>query len=730
MPNTTGAMLEKHPGLKLPPLTDEPGEKRTISPDEMFVQILDPATGTATFLVEVIEVIHKHLKTLWKTGGAAAMPTIQNPTFNIQNWSDYWNAYVPKALLPRLHAFELMMAPYAIAHMKLGLKLAETGYKFATEERARIYLTNALEEPDDKQAKLIGFDALAHEAEAVNKIKRHKRFTVIIGNPPYAGHSANASVTNTGELTYIGRLLKNYFEVDGAPLGERNPKWLQDDYVKFVRSAQSWIDATRVGILGFITNHGYLDNPTFRGMREKLVRSFSRIDLLDLHGNSNKRERTPEGGLDENVFDIQQGVAIGIFLKQISSDVPIVTHANLWGERGSKYHMLLNGCGNLDREKLPVDSPTYYFFPQDGALRQEYLRGISLSVAAPVNTVGIVTGQDAETIGFTKLEAKDLAEKHRLQDSCVQRTLYRPMDRRFIVYSKRLVTRPREEVMRHMLAGRNLGLITTRSTKDKWDVHVTDSLCGHKTCSAYDINYLFPLYVYEHSWDFDLRSKATGAKDSLSHRPNLAAGLLKELATTLQLPQKGSNGLPTGLTPEDIFHYAYAVFHSPGYRSRYAEFLKIDFPRLPLTGNLELFRELARLGSELTALHLLESPKLDKPTTDFIGSSKEVTRIGWSDNTVWIDAPAKKKDVTQAPGSSGFKGVPEAVWNFHIGGYQVCQKWLKDRKGRTLTDEDIAHYHKIVISLSETIRLMTEIDEVIETHGGWPGAFAGAPENT
>ena len=226
-------------------------------------------------------------------------------------------------------------------------------------------------------------------------------------------------------------------------------------------------------------------------------------------------------------------------------------------------------------------------------------------------------------------------------------------------------------------------------------------------------------------------------------------------------------------TPEDIFHYAYAVFHSPGYRSRYAEFLKIDFPRLPLTGNLELFRALAQLGGELTALHLLESPKLDQPITEFIWGAHApsrvvsgalagnmasptptaahppsdahppaesssararttaregacaplVTRIGWSDNTVWLDAPATKKGATQAPGSSGFKGVPEAVWNFHIGGYQVCQKWLKDRKGRTLTDEDIAHYHKIVISLTETIRLMAEIDEVIETHGGWPGAF-------
>jgi predicted helicase len=173
-------------------------------------------------------------------------------------------------------------------------------------------------------------------------------------------------------------------------------------------------------------------------------------------------------------------------------------------------------------------------------------------------------------------------------------------------------------------------------------------------------------------------------------------------------------GLPTGLTPEDIFHYAYAVFHSPGYRSRYAEFLKIDFPRLPLTGNLGLFRELARLGSELVALHLLESPKLDRPITDYFGGrAPAVEKVSWSKNTVWLDKAQ----------TTGFKGVREEVWNFHIGGYQVCEKWLKDRKGRTLSKDDIAHYQKIVVALSETIRLMKEIDEVIEQHGGWPGAF-------
>ncbi|MEQ1871772.1 MAG: type ISP restriction/modification enzyme [Vicinamibacterales bacterium] len=546
----------------------------------------------------------------------------------------------------------------------------------------------------------------------MNDIKRHKRFTVVIGNPPYAGHSANASVDDDGEPTHIGRLLRSYFDVAGTPLGERNPKWLQDDYVKFVRQAQFWIDATGTGVLGFITNHGYLDNPTFRGMREKLSKTFARIAFLDLHGNLNKRERTPEGRPDENVFDIQQGVAIGIFARSSRDASRRVTHGDLWGERAAKYQALLKGCPGLHRADLPVDSPNYLFVAQDTALGDEYRRGIPIPAVMPVNTVGIVTGQDAETIGFGRHDAEELAKRHELPPTCVQPTLYRPMDRRFIVYSQKVVTRPREDVMRHMLAGPNVGLITTRSTKDMWDAYVTGSLSGHKTCSAYDINYMFPLYVYERS--LGLSGKRIGGDNDLIQQPNFDRRFLKSLATTLQLNENGEHGVPTGLTPEAIFHYAYAVFHSPGYRSRYAEFLKSDFPRLPLTGSLKLFHALARLGGELTALHLLESPKLAEPITEFIGGrNPEVEKVSWVRNTVWIDKAQ----------TTGFKGCPGEVWNFHIGGYQVCEKWLKDRKGRTLSKDDIAHYQKIVVSLAETIRLMKEIDEVIEQHGGWPGAF-------
>jgi hypothetical protein len=757
---TWGEMLKKHPDLKLPPLTDEPGEKRTISPDEMFVQILDPATGTATFLVEVIDVIFQHLKAKWAKGGLAAMPVLPGvKTGHCKQFADYWNLYVPAALLPRLHAFELMMAPYAIAHMKIGLKLAETGYRFGTEERARIYLTNALE-PWVKQLPLIGFDALAHEAAAVNEIKRDKRFTVVIGNPPYAGISSN--MTEDAQ-----RIVDAYKFVDGAALNERK-LWLQDDYVKFIRKAQTTIECARVGVFGFITNNGYFGNPTFRGMRQSLMSTFPRLQVLDLHGNANKKEQAPDGSEDKNVFDIRQGV--GICLATRGGAKRIFGHADSWGPREAKYGGLTkHSVGNTDFSTLTPDSPYYFFAPQNTDTRAEYDTGWKISEAIPVNSAGFITARDhfvtdldsdalrARIAAFADPKLSDAqiratyfagcgsdkypegdtrgwkipSARHKVQSDKkwrdrIVRCLYRPFDFRSVYWADWMVDWPRPEVMGHMLGGDNRALLTARSNKTSGTDHFfCASFISETKCAEYSTqSAVFPLYTFQ---------RASTAQGGLAlgteKQPNFAPRFLREMAAALDLPQTKPHGLPAGLTPEDIFHYAYAVFHSPGYRSRYAEFLKIDFPRLPLTGNLELFRALARLGGELTALHLLESPKLAQPITEFIGGSKEVTRIGWSDNTVWLDAPAKKKDVDQAPGSSGFKGVPEAVWNFHIGGYQVCQKWLKDRKGRTLTDEDIAHYHKIVISLSETIRLMAEIDGVIETHGGWPGAFAGAPEN-
>src|SRR5258708_3005811 len=247
--------------------------------------------------------------------------------------------------------------------------------------------------------------------------------------------------------------------------------------------------------------------------------------------------------------------------------------------------------------------------------------------------------------------------------------LYRPCDWRVILYDKRMVDWPRPEVLGHMLKP-NLCLLANRQSKEDFAAICSNVISERKIAAVYDASSSFPLY---------LQPDETGLKLSSSRQPNFSHGFLKALATRLGVVQTNPHALPAPVTPKHIFQYAYAVFHSPGYRSRYAEFLKLDFPRLPLTGNLELFRALVELGGDLTALHLLESAKLTLSTPGLIGSRHpEVEKISWSRNTVWLD---KGQTI-------GFPGGADDVWNFHIGGYKVCEKWLKDRKGRHLTKED------------------------------------------
>ncbi|MDO9069074.1 MAG: type ISP restriction/modification enzyme [Deltaproteobacteria bacterium] len=286
--------------------------------------------------------------------------------------------------------------------------------------------------------------------------------------------------------------------------------------------------------------------------------------------------------------------------------------------------------------------------------------------------------------------------------------LYRPFDVRWTVFNRHVAVHRRERVMRHMIRGHNIALIATRQTRDEWHILTTDCLMGHKAMAAFDINSVFPLYLCPPGDALDA---------SAGRRPNINPKFLQALAEELKAPQEGPHGLLKGVTPEDIFHYAYAVFHSPTYRTRYGAFLKIDFPHLPLTSNRDLFFSLAALGGELGALHLMESPKLNDLITEFPEKGTDaVEKVQYTekDKRVWIN-PVQY-----------FGGVPAAAWNFHIGGYQVCEKWLKDRKGRKLTYQDTQHYQRIVVAMNETIRLMGEIDKVIEAQGGWPDAFSGS----
>jgi predicted helicase len=703
---TWGEMARLHPEIRVP---------QGVSPDSFFVTILDPATGTATFLVEVIDVIYKTMSAKWKREGK-----------NAAQIQAAWNEYVPQALLPRLYGYELMMAPYAIAHMKIGLKLFETGYRFASNQRANIYLTNALEEPsqlaEGSAASL--FEALGHEAQAVNAVKRGVHFTVVIGNPPYSGHSANASKNDDGSWNFIGKLLQDYYKVDGKPLGERNPKWLQDDYVKFIRFGQWNIQRSQIGILAMITNHGYLDNPTFRGMRQQLMQTFSEIHVIDLHGNSNKKETDVDGSKDENVFDIQQGVSICFMTKDAKIKKPNIFHENLFGVRDYKYAWLSKSEKISGKEIYPV-TPFYLFTPQNTELQSEYNAWMNISQLMPVNSVGIVTGQDGETISLNLDGAQKLARKHKISVQKVSPIVYRPFDTQYIVYDNKVVTRTRSDVMKHMTVGENIGLVSVRQVAEGIFNHtlVSDKMIESRlTVSNKGIGFIFPLYLYPDmlvTGQSNFLSEPSG-KGQKGRRANFSEDFLRNIEQRIKLTfiSDKTGDLRKTFGPEDIFHYMYAVFHSPTYRRRYAEFLKIDFPRLPLTSNVALFRQLCGLGKELVGLHLLESEELGNQVNrkggvkfSAVRGQSSIVAKGYpkyEDGKVYINAEAH------------FAGVPEEVWEFHIGGYQVCEKWLKDRRGRELSAEDIEHYQKVVVALKETIRLMAEVDEAIESHGGWP----------
>jgi len=771
---------------------EKPRRIRAISPR---VLILDPACGTGTFLYAVVDLIRSE--------------------FMRQGNAGMWSGYVRNHLLPRIFGFELLMAPYAVAHFKLGMQLAghdltpaqreRWAYDFSGDERLGVFLTNTLEQAIQKSELLLG-KFISDEANAAVDIKRSLPILVVMGNPPYSGHSANRSemeihlepgdsyVVISGdrpeiqttkvltvksaktirEKTFIGKLIQDYYSVDGQPLGEKNPKWLQDDYVKFIRWGQWRIERTGGGILAFITNHGYLDNPTFRGMRQSLMNAFTEIYVLDLHGNTKKKERAPDGSPDENVFDIQQGVTLGIFVKESGKAGPAkVFHGDLWGVREGKYQRLFEtDVVTTEWAELDPQSPLYLFIPQEKGLRDEYESGYKITNAMPVNVLGFQTHRDDFAVDFEKDSLRsrisdlrvhgksddDLRQLYGLRDNRdwqlpvarkqvqadkhwergLVRCLYRPLDWRHCYFSTVAMDYPRRELLDHVAGRENICLLVPRQLGTVGWRHVAVSRDVAESCvvstKTKEQNYNFPLYLYAIQSEESSGQRRLPEHESTlgGRKPNLSPEFIADFEKRLGLPfvPDGKGDLKKTFGPEDIFNYIYAVFHSPTYRTRYAESLKSDFPRVPLTSDVNLFRSLCGLGAELVAMHLLESPKLQKPIARYPVKGSNVVEKGFpkylapgepepgtgkalKEGRVYIN----KGDSEAKTGGQYFEGIPHEVWNFHIGGYQVSEKWLKDRRGRTLTYDDQMHYCKVVTALSETIRLIAEIDAAIPQ---WP----------
>lgn len=706
------------------------------------VMILDPACGTGTFLLWIFQLIYKRFQ--------------ESPDAMTEGLKDKsWSGYVRERLLPRIFGFELLMAPYAIAHLKLGLFLEETGYQFDTDKRLGVYLTNTLEDIKSTESnprltlnlpqinKLI-----TGETKAVCKIKKEKPTMIVIGNPPYSGESANK-----GE--WIMKIMEDYKKEPGSKekLKEQNSKFINDDYVKFLRYGQYYIEEKGEGILSFINPHGFLDNPTFRGMRWNLLKTYDQIYTIDLHGNVKKKNPTSESFIDDNVFDIMQGVSINSFVKigkNKTNELSQVFHFDLYGKRDIKYDFLREKkLGTVSYKELSIKTNYYFFVPKNFELQEEYEKGFSIDEIFSVSSLGILTKNDLITIKFEEkdldlvlddfetLDFKNLRNKYNIKPDTrdwqilkaiddikyhrskisVSSIAYRPFDIRKTFLSgnsKGFVSYPQNKIRKHFVKKNNIGLVTNRQLASLPFTHcfITNIISDQCYISSRtkEGGTVYPLYLY-------FTNNEQRNIENQKRIPNLNEKIIKKIAKKLGLTfTNEKEPLADTFNPIDLLNYIYAILHSPTYRDRYAEFLKIKFPQIPFTSNNKLFHKLVEYGEQLVQLHLMTSPKLDNLITEFIKGEGDRQKCSEADRTVNIGSAKKaysKGTVKLNKKGDRFTGVPEEVWNFYIGGYQVCHKWLKDRKDRTLSDEDILHYQKIVVSLKETIELMKKIDQAI-----------------
>jgi type I restriction-modification system DNA methylase subunit len=672
------------------------GKPVTIKKEVHRVQILDPATGTGTFLAEVIKQIAPRVQ-----GIAPAM----------------WSKYIEDDLIPRLHGFELLMASYAMCHMKLDMILTELGYKPAkAPPRLSVYLTNSLEEGEPANQTLPFTQWLSREAKGANTIKRDMPIMCVVGNPPYSGHSSNKGEWINGMM--------DVYKQSPELKKPAQAKWLSDDYVKFIRFSEHLIDRNGEGVLGFITNHSYLDNPTFLDMRQHLMQTFDRIYVMDLHGNSKKKEVTPEGKPDKNVFDIQQGVAVIIAVKKTltskTKKPATVYHSDLWGSRAAKYAALEKATTSTANfvDVTPEKAP-WPFKASNWELRDIYYGFPSIPDWFSPNgrpAPGIVTTHDQFAISWTEegarskverfLKTENETEARSLWRLCTQdqwnydraktgladeawRELvkpitYRPFDVRYTVYDSNVAVHRRERASRHMLDD-NIALLTTKANRDAQFAHASvckgiSEVIGLSPKTASNSMHL-PLYLYPDEQDLDK-----------TRRINLDSKLWRKLKKLAKHPEHG--------TPDEVqvFDYIYGVLHCPAYRETYAEFLKSDFPRIPWPTTPDEFWTVAGAGGQLRKLHLMEPAVIGDAPYPFTGEGDNVVdKTRFEGGKVWVNE------------TQHFDNASEVSWDFYIGGYQPAQKWLKDRKGRALSFEDVKHYQRILKILSETDRIMQTI---------------------
>lgn len=660
------------------------------------VQILDPATGTGTFLAEVVQNIYERYK----------------------NQKGMWQSYVIEHLIPRINGFEILMASYAMAHLKLDMVLQQnTDYKTSDSKRLRIYLTNSLEEARTK-SEILFAKWLSDEANEANSIKQDAPVMVVLGNPPY-------NVSSQNKNDWIDGLIAEYKQ----GLNEKKLN-LDDDYIKFIRYGQHYIQKNGGGILAYISNNSFIDGVTHRQMRKSLATTFDKIYILNLHGSSKKKETAPDGKSDGNVFDIQQGVSINIFIKTTDkNELAKIYYCDLFGSREEKYRFLSERrLSSLEWHELSPTTPYYFFVPKNFEKQHEYKKGFSITEIFTVYNNAIKTDRDALFVDMDKetLERRiqrllsgnydeKFVETYRVFDSGsykltksiskkqfdknnVKTIQYRFFDYRYIYYKPGLTSRPAFKVMKH-LNPENVSLLTCRQQSSSDFRHIFVSKLFSEVCTVSlqtkETTYVFPLYLYP---------EFNNLFADEPRKSNLDETIVSEISQRigLRFTEEKEESRKT-FAPIDVLDYIYAVLHSPAYREKYKEFLKIDFPRVPYPENAKIFRALIALGAKLRRLHLMEDIEPKEGVADYpVSGSNVIEKPEYKSGNVWIND------------RQFFGHVPLAAWNFYIGGYQPAQKWLKDRKEKTLGYDEIQHYRTIIRVLMETedvMRALTVIEK-------------------
>jgi len=579
-----------------------------------------------------------------------------------------------------------------MAHLKLGVTLKELGYE-GMAERLSVWLTNSLEESVHEVPNLFMSQWLTQESNEASKIKSEMPIMVVVGNPPYSVSSANK-----GE--HIQDLIADYKK----DLNEKKIN-LDDDYIKFIRYAEHAVEQTGYGVVAMITNNSFIDGLTHRQMRKQLTETFDEIYIFDLHGSVKKKELG-------NVFDIQQGVSINIFIKNNIGRKTAIYHTELDCSRDEKFDYLLNNdVTSVTWEKLEPDDPYHFWVPKNLTRTDDNVFSVSSLFKEFGNGIG--TDRDKLFYDFSKNTLSDrmktlfsdegikspFKDEYKVQNSSsypllerrlncsfseekLVSALYRPFDERWFYYDQNLISRPAPKIMNQLLDQKNVSLLVTRqlSSKEFRHVFVSDVICDRDPLSVAtkERTQVFPLYLV--------------SEDGKSV-PNLNLEIWENI-----------NDVVGETKPENILDYIYSILYSPNYREKYKEFLKIDFPRIPYPTDKDYFWKLVELGKELRELHLLKSPTVNNYVTSFPEGGNNMIEKKfpeYRDKNVHINA------------KQYFGNIPKEVWEFCGGGYQPAQKWLKDRRERVLTDEEIEHYQQMIVSISETIRVMKQIDKVV-----------------